>query len=109
MDIYRQLKGGDLINFHLAFPQSTSELAPFLKLNLKYPAASLWPMIHLNTVPDPIEEDLIHAAYNLNLRLNVGDLGSLIGMSDGLRCKVTEVDICEEDIQGRLIIFQLRI
>ena len=92
LEIYRKLKGSDLINFHLAFPKSTSELAPFyyLNSNFGYKDYALWPSIHLNRVPSPIEEDLIHdACNNLTLRLMANSLKVFNGISDLLRYKVT--------------------
>ena len=93
-----------MINFHLAFPQSTSELAPFyeLKSSFGYKDDDLWPVIHLNRVPSPIAEKLIHAGYDLNLRLGMSSLDTFNAISDGLRCKVTEVEIQETAISGRL-------
>ena len=105
LDIYRKLKGGELINFHLAFPQSTFELAPFyyLKSNLNTRMMicnDLWPVITVKRTPNPIEEELIHAAYNLNLRLKVPSVETFNGISAELRRKVTELVICGESISG---------
>ena len=104
LEIYQKLDAGDLINFHLAFPNSTSELAPFynLKSSFQYKDYALWPSIHLNRVPSPIEEKLIHAAYDLNLKLNVGTEKTFNAISDELRCKVTEWYIYGKSISGRL-------
>ena len=93
LDIYGKLEGGDLINFHLAFPKSTSELAPFyyLKSSFEYKNDALWPVIRVKRVPNPIEEELIHSAYNLTLRLRVYSFDAFQEISDELRCKVTEL------------------
>ena len=54
----------------------------------------------MNRVPGPIDEKLILAAYDLNLALFVGSLEIFNGISDGLRSKVTEVHIDEDNIPG---------
>jgi hypothetical protein len=105
LEIYRKLNATDLINFHLAFPQSTFELAPFyyLKSNLNTRMMicnDLWPVITVKRTPNPIEEELIHAAYNLNLRLKVPSVETFNGISAELRRKVTELVICGESISG---------
>jgi hypothetical protein len=79
----------------LAFPQSTSELAPFynLKSRFGYEADELWPIIILERVPSAIEEEYIHAAYDLTLRLDVDSWKTFDGISNGLRCKITDWDM----------------
>ena len=103
MEIYQKLKGSELINFHLAFPKSTSELAPFyyLKSNFGYDDDDLWPVIKLKRVPNPIEEEMIHAAYDLTLRLRVASWSTFNEISDELQCKVTGLCIAGS-ISGRL-------
>ena len=104
MEIYQKLKGSDLINFHLAFPNSTSELAPFynLKANFGYDEDyDLWPIINLERVPKPIEEEWIHAVYDLTLGLRIDSLEIFNGISDELKCKVTGLYIVGS-ISGRV-------
>ena len=100
------MKAGDLINFHLAFPQSTSELAPFyyLKSSFGYKDDDLWPVITLNAVPSPIEDAFIHAAYDMTLKLKVGGFEIFNGTSDELRSKVTELYFMGGSISGRFSI-----
>ena len=109
LEIYRKLEGDNLINFHLAFPQSTSELAPFyyLKSNFGYEDYQLWPVIKISRVPGPIELELIHAAYNLTLKLKVVSVKTFNGISDELRCRVTDLRLCDGNTQGRLIFNEL--
>jgi hypothetical protein len=112
LEIYQNLDADDLIDFHLAAPNLTSELAPLyqLKSNFKYSDDDLWPIIRMNRVPGPIEEDLILAAYDLNLELFVGSLEIFNGISDGLRSKVTEMYMSKQgNSSGRyFLLFQFQ-
>ena len=103
LEVYEKLKGADLINFHLAFPNLTSELAPFyyLKSSFEYEDDDLWPVLSVNTVPKPIEEELIHAAYSLTLSLEVYYLKTFNGISDELQCKVTKFNMKGNLYSGR--------
>jgi hypothetical protein len=94
LEIYKQLDADDLIDFHLAFPKSNSELAPFynLKSRFGYEADELWPAIKMKRVPSVIEEEYIHAAYDLTLSLVVG-WRTFDEISNGLRSKVTRLEI----------------
>ena len=80
------------------------ELAPFyyLKSNFGYEENKLWPIIILNRVPGPIELELIHAAFNLNLRLEVDSWKTFDGISNELRSKVTEFNIVHRRVLGRI-------
>ena len=107
-EIYGKLEGRDLINLHLAFPTFTPDLAPFyhLKSRFDYNDDDLWPVIRFRRVPNLIEEDLIHAAYKLTLKLRVISLKAFNGISDGLRCKVTELSIFNSTFKGRPVFNQ---
>ena len=104
LEIYKTLDAGDLINFHLAFPKSTSELAPFynLKTRFGYDADELWPVIKMKRVPSAIEENYIHAAYDLTLRLFVDSWKTFDGISNELRCKITDLDMVGKPISRKL-------
>jgi hypothetical protein len=104
LDIYQKLYGRDLINFHLAFPKSTSELAPFynLKSNFEYDAYELWPVITLKKTPKPLEEIWIRAAYNLTLRLDASvSWDHFNRISDELRCKLKKLYISGKSKSSR--------